>query len=361
MNADRADSGNLDLLRSFAVLCVLAFHLLLLFGHGRVPHGFGSLGHWGVLVFFVHTSIVLMASLERQQRRAGGGRLAGEFLVRRAFRLLPLAWVTIAVIVALRLPVGHLHDGEFVAVSFAPGAVVQNLLLIQNVGGAESLEAPLWSLPYEMQMYLLLPAVFWLVSRVRRPYAVLALWLAVAVLAKLRLHGTEADLLDYAPCFLAGIAGYAIARTRRGSWQLGFWLWPIVIAVATASYVVHPTVPQGWVSCLVIATAVVVIRELPDGGWRVLFQLIARYSYGIYLAHFVLMWLAFDRLGGQPWTVQLGVFGAALVVVPVALYHLVERPMIRVGERVARALYPRAARPAAAAVARAEPSPAHGR
>jgi peptidoglycan/LPS O-acetylase OafA/YrhL len=70
----------------------------------------------------------------------------------------------------------------------------------------------------------------------------------------------------------------------------------------------------------------------------VLCQLIARYSYGIYLVHFVLIWLAFDHLGEAPWIVQFAVFAALLVALPVALYHLVERPMIRVGERVARAL-----------------------
>lgn len=337
MNVERADSGNLDLLRSFAVLCVLVFHLLLFFGHGRVPHGLGSVGHWGVLVFFVHTSIVLMASLERQRRR-GGGALLGEFMVRRAFRLLPLAWVAIVAIVALGLPVGHLQDGRFVAVSSSPLAVVENLLMVQNLGGAESLEAPLWSLPYEMQMYLLLPVLFWLVLRSRTPLAIGAVWLAVTVLAKLRLHEAETDLLDYAPCFLAGVTGYAIARTRRGTWYLGFWLWPVVIAAATAFYVARPTLPHGWVSCLAIAIAVVGIRELPDGSWRVLCQLIARYSYGVYLAHFVVMWLAFDHLAEAPWSVQIAVFAALMVALPVALYHVVERPMIRVGERVVLAL-----------------------
>ena len=337
VNIDRADRGTLDLLRSCAVLCVLVFHLLLFFGGGRVPHGFAALGHWGVLVFFVHTSIVLMASIERQLRRGGGAVLAG-FLVRRAFRLLPLAWLTIAVIVALGLPVGHLQDGRFVAVSASPLAVVQNLLLVQNLGGAESLEAPLWSLPYEMQMYLLLPAVFWLGWRSRARLAIGALWVVVTAVAKLRLHEAETDLLDYAPCFLAGIVGYTIARRRTVTWQLDFWHWPAAIAVASGFYLARPTLPHGWVSCLIVAIAVVFVRELPDGSWRVAFQRIARYSYGIYLAHFLLMWLAFDHLAAAPRAVQIAVFAATLVALPVALYHLVERPMIRAGERVARAL-----------------------
>jgi len=294
-----------------------------------------------VLVFFVHTSIVLMASIERQLRRVGGGPAFAEFMVRRAFRLLPLAWLAIAVIAGFALPVGHLQAGRFVAVSTAPLDVAQNLLLVQNLGGAESLEAPLWSLPYEMQMYLLLPALFWLVARSRTPVAALALWLAVTVLGKLRHHEVETGLLDYAPCFLAGIAGYAIARTRAVRWQFGFWLWPATIAAATGFFLARPTLPHGWVSCLAIAIAVVGIRELPRGRWRLAFERIARYSYGVYLAHFILIWLAFEHLAGAPWVVQVVVFGVTLVAVPVALYHLVERPMIRVGERVALSLHRR--------------------
>ena len=122
------------------------------------------------------------------------------------------------------------------------------------------------------------------------------------------------------------------------TWQLGVWCWPVVIAVASWFYLARPTLPHGWVGCLVLAVAVVFVRELPDGSLRMVCLQIARYSYGIYLAHFLLMWLAFDRLAGAPRAAQIAVFAVAMVAVPVALYHLVERPMIRVGERVARAL-----------------------
>jgi peptidoglycan/LPS O-acetylase OafA/YrhL len=351
VNTERADSGNLDLLRSFAVLCVLVFHLLLFFGRGRVAHGAVFLGHWGVLVFFVHTSIVLMASLERQHRSGGGRRAFVEFMVRRGFRLLPLCWLTILAIVALDLPVGHLVRGQFVAVSTAPLDVAQNLLLIQNLGGAESLEAPLWSLPYEMQMYLVLPALFWLMSRTRTSLVMLALWGVVAAAALWRHHEAEVDLLDYAPCFLAGVAGYAIARGRTRGWQLPAVWWPLAIAAATWLYLTRPSLRNGWIACLVVAIGVVFVRELRDGRLRRLVQLIARYSYGVYLAHFALIWLAFERLAGAPWLVRVAVFGATLVALPVALFHGVERPMIGVGDRVARWL--RAREPRVAAIAAA--------
>jgi peptidoglycan/LPS O-acetylase OafA/YrhL len=331
MNTDSAESGNLDLLRSFAVLCVVAFHLLLVFfGAQHVPLKLDYLGHWGVLIFFVHTSLVLMASLERQAR--SGRASYGDFLIRRCFRILPLSMLVVLAIAVLRLPVGHLRDGHFVAVSFAPRNVLQNLLLVQNVGDAESLEAPLWSLPYEMQMYLLLPVLFWLVVRARSQIVVLGMWAAVALLALARRHGTEVDLVDYAPCFLAGVAAYAVSRRQRP--YLAAVLWPVTIAFATAFYLRRPEVRDGWLCCLLVGVAAVQMRELPDGWWRQVCKLIARYSYGIYLTHFIFLWLAFDALSGAPWLVQAAVFIATTALVPVALYHGVEAPMIRLGRRL---------------------------
>lgn len=64
-------SANLDFLRSVAVLLVLSQHLTRrLIGDSTtssVPTTF--LGLFGVLIFFVHTSLVLMYSMEHSGRR----------------------------------------------------------------------------------------------------------------------------------------------------------------------------------------------------------------------------------------------------------------------------------------------------
>ena len=78
-------SFNLDFLRSVAVLLVIGFHLAKLFnwqfGRLRVTD-FGLLG---VMLFFVHTTVVLMFSLERQ-RASSNAPLFLPFMVRRCFR-----------------------------------------------------------------------------------------------------------------------------------------------------------------------------------------------------------------------------------------------------------------------------------
>src|SRR5579859_6702695 len=160
VSTSSSESANLDLLRSVAVLFVVAFHLALYFGVVRPEQrGLYSLGHWGVLMFFVHTSLVLMRSLARLRQRFPGESLFLEFMVRRCFRLLPLSSFAVLVIALFHLPVGHLDKGHFLAGSTRSVDVLANLLLVQNLTKIESIEAPLWSLPFEMQMYLVLPLI----------------------------------------------------------------------------------------------------------------------------------------------------------------------------------------------------------
>jgi peptidoglycan/LPS O-acetylase OafA/YrhL len=62
---------------------------------------------------------------------------------------------------------------------------------------------------------------------------------------------------------------------------------------------------------------------------------VATYSYGIYLAHVPIMWLAFQQLADRAWPVQALTFLTLIVAVPPMLYHGIEAPLIRVGARLA--------------------------
>src|SRR5918996_4625319 len=93
------ESANLDMLRSVAVLLVFGSHLLVAFGLPWQGTVIGDLGHLGVMAFFVHTSLVLMMSLARLQE--GPGSIVGRFYIRRAFRIYPLAIVTVLTVVTL--------------------------------------------------------------------------------------------------------------------------------------------------------------------------------------------------------------------------------------------------------------------
>ena len=103
--------ANLDLLRSLAVLAVMIDHLVPTWRYCGLPVSESLLlftahiGQAGVIAFFVHTSLVLMESL---QRLSGGYRLNRgvvlRFYLRRLLRIYPLAVVCITMVVVLDLP-----------------------------------------------------------------------------------------------------------------------------------------------------------------------------------------------------------------------------------------------------------------
>jgi peptidoglycan/LPS O-acetylase OafA/YrhL len=331
------DSPNLDLLRSAAVSFVVIFHTALFFGGNRVDALLWPLGHWGVLMFFVHTSLVLMLSLERQIERQPRRPLFWQFMLRRLFRIAPLATVVILVIVALRLPVGHLHDHHFQAVPLTLAPVLENLLFIQDITRAQSVEAPLWSLPYEMQMYLVLPALFVLVRRLSSDVKLIACWavLATACLVSMRTGLQDRfDMLIYVPCFLSGILAYRLTRLPHRKWPFAAWVATLIIC--SVFYLLRPTLGVGWVCCLALGVAVSRCTEMASGAVARASHLIARYSYGVYLSHFVCIWFVFVALPGLSLPTRILLFVILLVAVPVALYHTVEAPMMAWGSRVAR-------------------------
>ena len=136
------------------------------------PHNMGRLG---VLMFFVHTSLVLMMSLERTTSGAVPSTVILSFYIRRAFRIYPLSIVTVCSVALLRIPYERFQTFH------KPTALelLSNLTLTQNLTHARSVIGPLWSLPWEVQMYLCPPLVFLIVRR--RRFTLLAALTAVAI------------------------------------------------------------------------------------------------------------------------------------------------------------------------------------
>ena len=211
--------------------------------------------------------------------------------------------------------------------------------------------ATLWSLPYEMQMYLVLPLLFLVANSRGGIYRLLGCVAVAALVGVLlpdaRWHGWE--MPRYVPCFLAGVICYRFSLDQKP--VLPAWSWPLFIAAITLVYLAKPGIKAGWVCCLILALGIPYFAELRHGLLVRVCHLIAKYSYGIYLMHFICLWIAFQVMETAPHWVRFASFFALVAVTSVAAYHAIEHPFILLGKRLAA----RRLSPPRAALAPAQP------
>jgi peptidoglycan/LPS O-acetylase OafA/YrhL len=326
-------SPNLDVLRSLAVSFVVLSHLLLdnslvLIG----PFHAQTLGTLGVMIFFVHTCLVLMRSLERQDRLYHHRSLATAFLVRRAFRIYPMSIVVVTVLAAIERLHSHAHP--------ALSTFLSNLFLVQNLTDGISITPVLWSLPFEFQMYLFLPGLFWLTGA-RGRYAwrwILALWFfSVGLVFVFWLLGLDVYLIKFFPCFLPGVLAYCLRDVPRryppavlfGYVGLAAIVYPSLVGLGCSATVV------AWILCLMLGALIPRCREVGKAWLQIVGSVVARYSYGIYLVHVPVIYLAFHYFSGLPPVLAWAGFIAGVAGLSFAAYHLIEKPGIELGRVLA--------------------------
>jgi len=216
------------------------------------------MGAFGVLLFFVHTCLVLMYSMQRSE--LDGPALVGNFYVRRIFRIYPLSILAVLTAVALHLDSGVQGvPGLSRAAPVALGRIVSNLLLMQNVIKPGSIINVLWSLPYEVQMYIFLPLLFmWIRGKRNSLWHLCALWVAAVVVAitqtKLMPYVGPGNvlrrltLLQYVPNFLPGIIAFVLPHTPK----IRSYLWLPFVLLLVPAYLIFPADAVGWALCLIL-------------------------------------------------------------------------------------------------------------
>jgi peptidoglycan/LPS O-acetylase OafA/YrhL len=353
-NLQQKKIPKLDALRAASALIVVLYHYGL-----PLPAGVG------VLVFFVISGFLITWLLLGEWSRTGRVSLP-HFYFRRTFRIFPAFYVYWAVVVGgLLWKHGRILWGQAAATLFYVGNYYQGLR-----GYPESGLSHAWSLGVEEQYYLLWPAVFLLLARnPRRLFGftcggVSLVWILRGVLQAAGVpesylytaFETRADHL---------LAGCLLAISLRYGYAARFWRavcakpWyalapPAGLAISAAlemrlgvgyrnsvGFIVDP---------LLVVVLIAQLLALPPGTLRwadsrpVVY--LGTISYSTYLYHKIAGGVASHFMA------RLGVTGIASLVFAVAAawaaasvsYFLVERPFLRMRDRIERRWLP--ARPA---------------
>ncbi|MEP7086460.1 MAG: acyltransferase [Gemmatimonadota bacterium] len=334
---------NLDVLRAIAVLCVLANHTAnALIGHDTLVAGW--LGQAGVQAFFVHTSLVLMASMEKDGAPTRVGWIE-RFYIRRFWRIYPLAIAVIGVVLLMHVPSKMIHA---TAESFSAADIAANVALVQGLIDQRFVLGVLWTLPLEIQMYVFLPFCY-MVARRRSFTGIALLFLLGCAMAiaytseKNVIPGIwRVQLFAFVPCFVAGILAYWLLRRGKATIppRLPSNAW---IAIIVADLVLGLAAWNVWIEwwavraafCVILGVTIPLVAEMAESHFTRAAHTIATYSYGIYLLHPIALWFGLHVLRKDPPILQaVGAIGS-LVLGCLVAYHGIEKPGIRLGRTLA--------------------------
>ncbi|MBN9319025.1 MAG: acyltransferase [Caulobacterales bacterium] len=362
MSTEAKRIRGLDGLRTIAILLVFANH--------KTPEWHVqalNLGGFGVHLFFVLSGFLIIGILYRQRLDIEAQKTTpkaewGRFLVNRSFRIFPIYYLWIAVVLALGA-VGLAPKLGLDQVFFA-ATYTTNLWIGHVLHAYPDHTGHLWSLAVEEQFYLLAaPLLLFLPSR----FAKLVCWavIAVGILSAIRALWAQDGMLFYVgslPNFalmcIGGLLALNIDRFKVPTW-LGVTCLVLFVLSSVPIYYAKPLGP--WVdqpiTFAVVALVAPVIASLVHNQDSVFarlldwgpIRLLGRVSYSFYLFHQIIRFEAiWPQLNG-PITVTADF--VATVALSTLSWVAFERPVLNLRTRLLRK--PEALPPAVAAAAKA--------
>lgn len=334
MHKGNSAEPNLDTLRAVAVLMVLTDHVVKMIaqqvGFSIDPYNL-IIGRLGVLLFFVHTALVLNYSMSRA--RLSGWNEIRAFYIRRILRIYPLAIATVVLVVVLQVPPMPWYEYKVDVAS-----IVSSLTLTGNLFYLSPVQIPMWSLPIEMQMYLALPIIYLIVRR--RPLWVLGLWLLSLPLSWIQpTYLGRFNVVAFAPCFLGGVLAFTLAE--RAKVKLPGWMWlPALLLVSVVYVALQSRMPKihfppvQWLTCLLVGAIIPSFADSTSKALNTASAFVAKYSYSIYLLHIPAIWLGCVVLSDAPYWAQWTITVMLLCALTALGYHLIEAPAIKLGARL---------------------------
>lgn len=344
-----AELASIQYLRALAALSVLVTHVLQ-WPLGELNFALLKTGRLGVEVFFVISGFIMTMI-------AGDGAFRpGQFLSRRAWRIVPAYWAATFLVAALAFAMPN----QFRTTVPTLEGLIKSLLFIPS----QDPKAPLlllgWTLDYEAFFYVVFASLFFLGAELRT--LVLCALFAGLVALGLSLHAPGHVEAFYTSMSLLGFcAGTLVAQLYRHGWlvpepEVRHALLGAVLVLLAAFYLVpwdnadraplhvHLLMTVTAVSIVLLGLQLEVAGRLPRAA---MLKYLGDASYSLYLFHIFAagaVWAVAKRLFDvqQPLVYLACALLAAVAGIGFGLlcHHLIERPFLDAGRRWRRAAVP---------------------
>lgn len=333
----------LDGIRGVAVLAVVTWHVE---DSDALHH---LQGGRGVEWFFVLSGFLITTLALREEER-DGSMAVKSFFIRRCFRILPLYLVAMAFYLVMDFVVFRspkVLDGW---AAYWPYYLTMLQDIPLNLGWPNAPFGITWSLGIEEKFYVVWPLLgFVVLSAAKRLHVTLALAAAVALLLLVWPGSAAVHLFEWYLPILLGCAA-AILVNNRGFFDRVAGLARPAALIVLAAAVILPLpdaargsrfYPVAYAVLIGVAVAAFAMAaRVPGLGSRPMLW-VGRRSYAVYLFHTQMIHISekvVDRLPLSGAVAGAAVFLLALpasLVVADVVHRLVERPLIRVGRRLA--------------------------
>lgn len=329
--------NNFNLLRIVAATLVLFTHSFGMTGNGSselLASAFGmSFGSWAVDIFFVASGFLIAKSWDRTKS-------VRSFVTARIARIYPGLWVCVVVCVVgigpafTTLPLleysMHLETIKF---------VVENSTLILNgvwtslpgtfVGQSVGVVYPLWTMPYEIKMYLVLLGLGWSGWLYRRNVVPVIIIAAFSVYAWYMFeHIAESRIKEFGRFFFFFFSGsYCYLRRDRIPLRAEIALGGLLLI--GLSMLFSQIVYRNLVLSLATPYLVMAFAFLPSGPIR-RYNHLGDYSFGLYIYGAPVQNVVLAMGGGESGVFQFFALSLAIALAVAALsWHLVEVKAMR--------------------------------
>ncbi|MDP9049090.1 MAG: acyltransferase [Bacteroidota bacterium] len=333
--------NNFDLLRILAATQVVIFHSVM-YLHLAHPPGYNIFLYFaGVPMFFTMSGYLISASYERNTDLKN-------YVRNRIFRIYPALWFCIFLTIVTAIIFGginflNLQAPLWLISQMAGGIYTPGFLKHYGIGAYNS---SLWTIPVELQFYIVLPILYYLINRffIRSKASNMPFYLAWGMffVIGLALRTKFPNILEdhefgaaklfrysFIPHFYLFLAGVILQRLNASKWPIiaGKALYWVAFYILFCYFVPQTTAIIDLASTLILAMFTISLAyTLPGLSHKLLKG--NDISYGVYIYHGLIINILVQKHYTGDWK-YVGIVLPAAIIIALFSWKFVEEPMLR--------------------------------